>query len=134
MRVKVNATYRYNPVLLDRVDGRTDLQKGDLVRVVNLPGCPRANTMGHCHVADPAHRKIHRAALLQFVGADPQGGTLMKRLPTWKKTLERLVKVSKNDKKRRKVVKIRATTEEKKKLLLTFFAEMERVLKEGQKK
>jgi hypothetical protein len=24
-----------------------------MVRVVNLPGCPRANTMGHCHVACP---------------------------------------------------------------------------------
>lgn len=48
MKVKANAIYRYNPVLLDQIDGRTDL-----VRVVNLPGCPRANTMGHCHVADP---------------------------------------------------------------------------------
>jgi hypothetical protein len=57
----------------------------------------------------------------------------MKRLPTWKETLERLAKVSKNDTKR-KVVKIRATTEEKKKLLLTCFAEMERVLNEGEKK
>jgi hypothetical protein len=53
VKVKVNAIYRYNPVLLDRIDGRTNLQEGDLVRVVNLPGCPRANTMGHCHVADP---------------------------------------------------------------------------------
>jgi hypothetical protein len=53
VKVKANATYRYNPVLLDQFDSRTSLQKGDLVRVVNLPGCPRANTMGHCHVADP---------------------------------------------------------------------------------
>jgi hypothetical protein len=53
VKVKANAIYRYNPVLLDQVDGRTSLKTGDLVRVVNLPGCPRANTMGHCHVADP---------------------------------------------------------------------------------
>jgi hypothetical protein len=26
------------------------LQRGDVVRVVNLHGCPPANTMGHCHV------------------------------------------------------------------------------------
>lgn len=53
MRVRANAVYRYNPVLLDQIDGRTSLQTGDLVRVVNLPGCPHAGTMGHCHVADP---------------------------------------------------------------------------------
>ncbi len=53
MRVKVNSVYEYNPVLLDRFDARTNLKTGDLVRAVNLPGCPRANTMGHCHVADP---------------------------------------------------------------------------------
>jgi hypothetical protein len=28
-----------------------NMKAGDVVRVVNLPGCPRANTMGHCHVA-----------------------------------------------------------------------------------
>jgi hypothetical protein len=53
VKVKANAIYRYNPVLLDQIDGRTSLQTGDLIRVVNLPGCPKANTMGHCHVADP---------------------------------------------------------------------------------
>lgn len=53
MRVRVNSCYVYDPCLLDVIDGRTNLQKGDIVRVVNLHGCPRANTMGHCHVADP---------------------------------------------------------------------------------
>ncbi len=53
MRVRVNSLYTYNPVLLDVVDGRTNLKKGDMVRVVNLPGCPKANVMNHCHVADP---------------------------------------------------------------------------------
>ena len=52
-RVRVNSLYYYVPNLLDQLDGRTGLQHGDLVKVVNLPGCPRAGTMGHAHVADP---------------------------------------------------------------------------------
>ena len=58
MRVRAGQLYRYNPVLIDRIDGRTNLQKGTIVRVVNLPGCPKANTMGHCHVADPETGKF----------------------------------------------------------------------------
>jgi len=50
MKVRANTEYIYHASLLDRVDGRTELKDGDVVRVVNLPGCPRANTMGHCHV------------------------------------------------------------------------------------
>ena len=53
MKVKENAVYIYNPAGADLWDPRTDLQEGDQVRVVNLPGCPRANVMGHCHVAHP---------------------------------------------------------------------------------
>ena len=49
-RVVAGRTYRYNPVGLDRWDARTNLQPGELVRVANLPGCPPANTMRHCHV------------------------------------------------------------------------------------
>jgi hypothetical protein len=54
MKVRANSVYYYHPNLLDRCDARTDLKSGDTVRVVNLQGCPRANTMGHCHVADPS--------------------------------------------------------------------------------
>lgn len=50
MRVQANRKYIYYPNLLDRCDSRTQLVPGDIVTVVNLPGCPRANTMGHCHV------------------------------------------------------------------------------------
>ena len=50
MTVKANAVYIYSPNLLDQIDGRTDLQEGEQVRVVNLPGCPKANTMHHAHV------------------------------------------------------------------------------------
>ena len=50
MKVRVGSFYYYSPNLLDRCDGRTDLVEGDFVKVVNLPGCPKANTMGHCYV------------------------------------------------------------------------------------
>lgn len=53
MKVTAGKLYRYNPVLFDQFDARTNLQAGDIIRAINLPGCPRANTMGHCHVADP---------------------------------------------------------------------------------
>lgn len=51
MRVRVNSIYRFNPNGWDRVRPCGDLLKpGDLVRVVNLHGCPPANTMGQCYV------------------------------------------------------------------------------------
>jgi hypothetical protein len=53
MKVTAGRFYIYDPVMLDQYDARTNLRKGDVVRVVNLPGCPKANTMGHCHVEDP---------------------------------------------------------------------------------
>lgn len=49
-RVRANAVYTYRPNGLDQWDARTDLKPGEKVRVVNLYGCPKANTMGHCHV------------------------------------------------------------------------------------
>jgi hypothetical protein len=50
MKVKVGSTYRYSPVLLDRVHPPYNIETGDIVRVRNLYGCPKANTLGHCHV------------------------------------------------------------------------------------
>ena len=49
-KVKVNAIYRYEPVMLDVIHKPYNIAAGDIVRVVNLHGCPKANTMGHCHV------------------------------------------------------------------------------------
>jgi len=49
-RVRVGKLYRYKPVLLDRAHPPYNVREGDIVRVVNLPGCPKAGTMGHCHV------------------------------------------------------------------------------------
>ena len=54
MKVRANAIYVYSPNMLDQIDGRTNLKAGDLVRVKNLHGCPRCNTMGHCHVVNVA--------------------------------------------------------------------------------
>jgi hypothetical protein len=60
MRVRVNNLYRYNPCLLDRLCGRAGntLTGGEIVRVIDLPGAPKANTMGHCYIADPKTGKF----------------------------------------------------------------------------
>ena len=55
MRVRVNSKYRYEPVPWDQLMPPVGVQSGilepgDTVKVVNLPGCPRANTMGHCYI------------------------------------------------------------------------------------
>ena len=47
MHVRANQEYIFYPNLLDRNDGRTNLVPGSIVKVVNLPGCPKANTMQH---------------------------------------------------------------------------------------
>jgi hypothetical protein len=50
-RVRAGEVYAYDPVLLDRYDRHTaHIEVGLFVRVVNLPGCPKANTMAHCHI------------------------------------------------------------------------------------
>ena len=51
MRVRVNSTYRFNPVMMDIIHPvNHGLVKGDIVKVANLYGCPKANTMGNCYV------------------------------------------------------------------------------------
>lgn len=50
MKVRAGSTYRFEAVLIDRQFSHLN---GTLVKVVNLPGAPKANTMGHCHVEDP---------------------------------------------------------------------------------
>jgi len=46
----VGRTYIYYPNLFDKINPPFGVTPGDTVKVVNLPGCPRANTMGMCHV------------------------------------------------------------------------------------
>ena len=54
MKVRANKTYRYEPCLMDVIDPPVGvsrgLVRGDTVRVVNMPGCPTCNTMGHAHI------------------------------------------------------------------------------------
>jgi len=58
MKVRVNQILVYHPNMLDAIDGRTSLKSGDLVKVINMPGCPKANVMGHCYVGDVATGKF----------------------------------------------------------------------------
>lgn len=56
MRVRANARYVYDPCMLDIIDppvgvASGQLKPGQVVRVVNLPSCPKCNTMGHAHIA-----------------------------------------------------------------------------------
>ena len=55
MKVRANTEYIFYPNLMDRVDPRVRLVPGMIVRVVNLHGCPKANTMGHAHVEFDGH-------------------------------------------------------------------------------
>jgi hypothetical protein len=50
VKVRVGSKYVFNPVPLDRIDSRSKATLGEVVRVINLPGAPKANTMGHCHI------------------------------------------------------------------------------------
>jgi hypothetical protein len=58
MKVRVNSLYIFQPVPLDKCQppvGVTqgNLKPGQVVKVVNLPGAPKANTMGQCYISDP---------------------------------------------------------------------------------
>ena len=51
-RVRVNSNYVFKPVLFDVLNppANQKLVEGDVVIVVNIKGCPPANTMGMCYV------------------------------------------------------------------------------------
>jgi hypothetical protein len=51
-RVTAGKTYTFNPAGMDQWDPSCEAEEGQKVTVVNLPGCPKANTMGHCHIQD----------------------------------------------------------------------------------
>ncbi len=59
MKVKVGSIYTYDPCNWDMLDPKTCLEQGDKVRIFNKPGCPKANTMGHCHVEDPNTKEFY---------------------------------------------------------------------------
>jgi hypothetical protein len=53
-RVRVNGLYVYTPNGFDRFHPTSNntLLSGQVVRVINLPGAPKANPMGQCYVGD----------------------------------------------------------------------------------
>lgn len=58
-KVRAGARYVYRPVLMDKISPPVGaksgkLQEGDVVKVVNLPGCPRCNTALHAFVQNEA--------------------------------------------------------------------------------
>lgn len=58
-RVRAGSLYTYQPAgLLDRCSPASSAVAGQQVRVVNLYGCPPANTMGHAHIEDPVTGKL----------------------------------------------------------------------------
>ena len=48
MKVHVNSLYRFDPVPMDM--HTRNVEENDIVRVINLYGCPKANTMGQCYI------------------------------------------------------------------------------------
>jgi hypothetical protein len=50
MKVRKGMVVKYDPCGWDVFDAKTDLTKGDTVRVCHPYGCPAPNTMGCCHV------------------------------------------------------------------------------------
>ena len=51
MKVRVGSKYLYDPTFMDAyAPASKGLKFGDIVEVVNLFGCPKANTMGQCYV------------------------------------------------------------------------------------
>ena len=58
MRVRKGKVYRYVPCLLDLTHRIHEIPMGAHVRVIHPHGCPRPNTMNHCHVEDPATGKF----------------------------------------------------------------------------
>lgn len=52
-RVRVHAAYTFRPTGTDLwLTQHYTAQPEQRVRVVQLPGAPRPNTMGQCHIAD----------------------------------------------------------------------------------
>jgi len=53
MKVRLHAVYTFRPVALDRLlSQHHDAVDGQRVKVIQLPGAPRPNTIGHAHIAD----------------------------------------------------------------------------------
>lgn len=50
-RVRVGKIYRFNPVMFDKLNPpAVHVPEGAEVAVIDLPGCPKANTMQMCYI------------------------------------------------------------------------------------
>lgn len=54
-KVRAGTSYIFRPVPLDAIDPPVGMREGwlvdgDIVKVVNLRGCPKANAMGHAYI------------------------------------------------------------------------------------
>lgn len=73
-KVRAGQTYRYDPVGWDIfAPANQGLEPNQPVKVVNLPGCPRAGTMGHCHVEayNPSTDSFEFAGLVLLASLKP---------------------------------------------------------------
>jgi len=63
MKVRPGSTYMFLPCLLDRIDPPPSYCRtpsaGQIVRVVNLPGAPKANVMKHAYIESLAGEIFH---------------------------------------------------------------------------
>lgn len=56
-KVRAGSIYTFHPVMMDVVwSQHHQASDGQLVRVINLPGAPKAKTMGQCHIEDASTR------------------------------------------------------------------------------
>jgi hypothetical protein len=58
MRVKVGALYTFQANLFDAAVRPTGIPDGTVIKVINLPSAPKANTMGMCYAANPETGKF----------------------------------------------------------------------------
>jgi hypothetical protein len=87
-KVRVGATYKYDPVPFDRFNPPFGCHKGDEVKVINLPGCPRANTMGMCYVAKGG-KFAGMVCTNSLESKRKKAGTCMKKSATKRKVTRR---------------------------------------------
>jgi|SRR5208337_1503248 len=57
-KIRTGSLYVYHPNLLDRIDGRTNLKSGDIVRAIQPYGCPKNNTTGCAFVGEKISGKF----------------------------------------------------------------------------
>jgi hypothetical protein len=51
-RVRVGSVYTFRRNGYDLLLNHASVTDGQVVRVINLPGAPKCNTMGQCHIED----------------------------------------------------------------------------------